>query len=264
MDYDDHSDVHSKISENKFSLIQNMSLPPQFKSDLIASLQTDHFSCDDLVTIYNENIYLNYEKYGPVITAISRHPVEDIQQINEEVTKDLIAQSKKLNRYWIYVNGQSEGVHSALGPDSFNMEKFRESNNVAIDIDQYESIFIWRKLEEMNVIMSKNKIRTIQSGIAYYECDDTFSKPYFQLPHIEFIAPIKKWPLVKMILDNAKKYDYLVSSYIETMSYAINDYPQIRFHIARPYVKTRELIKILDDTDFFNNVIEILKRVTTN
>lgn len=211
--------------------------------------------------VKNKKLYLNLKGGAfALYTTYSRQDAGKLRQINKEYVDNLIIQAKKLGRYYINTENEQSGVHSAFGPRGFDIEKFKKEHNVKIDIDMYESIFIWKKLEQMNEII-KN-IYTIQSGIAYYENDSSFSPEYFQLPFVEFKAPLNYWSVVKSILEQTKKYKYLSSTFIDT-KYHINkdvNATLLRFCILRPYVDENNVIvaNTFDDEEFFDNIINIL------
>jgi hypothetical protein len=185
--------------------------------------------------------------------------------------RNLITQAFKKKRYYVNRNDGSppEGIHSASGkgadPKIFTkMDVYKKDNNVTIDIDQYESTLIWKKLEEMNRIIPKDDkssgIQTIQSGVAYYDYDKTFGDrlPYLQKPFVEFCADPKYWEIAKWITKKLyDTYGYNVTVFYDPVN-AKHNYG-LRFCIIRPYYVNGEYIKEFDDTDFFNNVINCLK-----
>lgn len=182
----------------------------------------------------------------------------EISKLPVALSNGLIYDAIKLNRYYhkyydLEYKLQEEGVHSALGPPDFVIQKNDYRN---YDIDMYETILIYDTIVKLNDLLSKYNIQTIQSGIAYYEDDITFSKPYLQLPFIEFVADKDCINIMKEIVNHPSVKDYYV------FSYTCMD-GRIKSSITRPYLDdNNNCVTEFDDSVFWDTIVRVATDVS--
>ena len=179
----------------------------------------------------------------------------DVSQLKALVLINLIQESINLNRYFhSYYDHtnilQKSGIHSAFGPDGFNMDNIDVKH---LGIDQYESTLIYDELVEINRLIAPIGLKTIQSGVSYWDSDIEFVKPYFQLPWIEFVGRKEAIPILKMIINHPLANNY--------MSFTFSEFNErVRTCILRPYIDDDgNQIHGINDSEFWSNIIKILK-----
>ena len=201
--------------------------------------------------------YSNNQKGGnfPLYTVYTRL---DTSLLKANILVNLIQDSIRLNRYYhSYYDHQGkfqkEGIHSAIGPEGFNMQDF---DTQRLGIDQYESTIIYDDLIEINRLLEPLDLKTVQSGISYWESDVEFSDPYFQLPWIEFIGKKETIPILKMIVNHPLANHYLSSTFTETDG-------RIRTCLLRNYIDDEgNQINGIDDSEFWQSIKTIITDVT--
>jgi len=202
----------------------------------------------------NYSLLKNKQKGGsyPLYVEYTRM---DASQLKALVLINLIQESINLNRYYhaYYDHNnilQKSGIHSAIGPDGFNMDNFDVKN---VGIDQYESTLIYDELVEINRLTAPMGLKTVQSGVSYWDSDIQFVKPYFQLPWVEFEGRKEAIPLLKMIINHPLANNY--------MSFTFSEFNEIvRTCILRPYIDDDgNQINGINDSEFWSNIIKILK-----
>lgn len=149
------------------------------------------------------------------------------------------------NKFYRKTKTFVEGIHSVYGLDNFDMKTF---DNKGILIDMFESTYIIDYLFQINNCLNPYGVKTIQSGIAYYEDDYTFSDEYFQKPFIEFVGSIKSIHILIYLMKhvNFKHYNkYTFTQRHNTDTQSI-DY---RLCIMKPYKDG-----IFNDEDFWKNI----------
>jgi hypothetical protein len=196
----------------------------------------------------------------PLYTTMSRHY---IQQIPTRVARDYIKQAIDMNRYHrnFYDNHNNlvtEGIHGAIGPDNFNIEDY---DTMKLGIDQYESIYIYDVLVRLNKLLEKYNVKTVQSGIAYYTEDVTFSPAFIQLPFIEFSGSKDTIPIMKAIVNHELMKGYYTMSFTEENS---RDKSVIRTTVMRPYLDSnKDWIPEFDDTEFWKNIEMVVEDINS-
>lgn len=161
----------------------------------------------------------------------------------------MLSQSITLNKFYRKTKTFVEGIHSVYGLDNFDMKTF---DNKGILIDMFESTYIIDYLFEINNCLNPYGVKTIQSGIAYYEDDYTFSDEYFQKPFIEFVGSINSIHILIYLMKHANFKEY--NKYTFTQRHN-NDTQSIdyRLCIMKPY-KDSIYVYIFNDEDFWENI----------
>ena len=176
--------------------------------------------------------------------------------VSTELRKQSIDNNRFYHTYYDHTNTlQKEGIHSAMGPDGFNMNEFVESkDDPKLDIDQYESILIYDWLQKINRNLNKYNIETIQSGISYWNSDIEFpEEPYFQQPWIEFSGDKNSIPILKRIINHP-----LASTYLSfTFNYESSG-EKLRTSLIRPYIDSSgNKINDINDDGFWSALLTI-------
>ena len=233
---DDNEEIKTKIFEEIYC------------KETCINIKNDQCNCHE---ISNE-----MTRCFPLYTTFSRI---ETQVLKSNISVDLINQAIKSNRYYHYykdLNGnvQEEGIDSASGPKGFNMKNFDKKG---IDIDQFESTYIIDYLVTINKLLEKYNIKTVQSGIAYYNDVDFFSEPYLQLPFVEFSGDKNAIPVMKKIIKHPLFQNYYSSSYCEYHNI-------MRLAVLRPYIDSNgNKITEFDDTSFWNNIVYVIQQINT-
>jgi len=160
-----------------------------------------------------------------------------------------------------------EGVNSTNGYNGFNIEEFDTEN---YGIDQFESVLIYEYLVKINNLLSKHNIKTIQSGISYWENDVNFPEAsFFQLPWIEFAGNVNSINIFKKITEHKLAKSYMSFTFGESFGKDKNNSKQtntiIRTSLLRPYINSQgDLISDFTDKDFWENIVQIIKDVCEN
>jgi len=202
----------------------------------------------------------------PLYASMSRLYIDDI---NIRYQIELIKEAKKLNRYYkkYFLECGKEETEGTSISFFYPKEKREKDNN--LDIYYHETLLIIDELIELNNLLSKYKISTIQSQPSYYINDETFSRPYFQLPYVEFIGDKNTIPIMKEIVNHKLLQNYYFTSYPEL----IDDTPMIRTTVMRPYLSgnyfsknqeeedKKKLLYGIYDKDFWNNLICAIREI---
>jgi hypothetical protein len=188
--------------------------------------------------------------------------------LNVLVSNKLRSQAVELKRYYhsYYDNNYKfieEGIDSTLGYNEFNIKEYDTEN---YGIDQYESVLIYKYLKKINNLLSIFNIKTIQSGISYWNNDINFPEPsYFQLPWIEFAGDTNSIPIMKKIINHklSKKYfSFTFGDYIKNSINQEKIETRIRTSLIRPFIDSDgNLINDFDDLEFWENIVKIIQEI---
>lgn len=200
-----------------------------------------------MTTKSNVELYTNYVR-------------QYIAELSLKVSNSLIHEAIQQNKYFrTYYDKNSvlltEGIDPSSGPKEFDVNNFDTEN---IGVNQYESSLIYNYLVQINNLIKKYNITTIQSEPSYYIDDITFEEPYLQLPFIEFLAYKNSIPVLKRIVGHP-----LVSSYLTITSHQVyHEKEMLRLIIFKPYVdQFGGQISSFDDSLFWNNIVNTLKDI---
>ena len=201
----------------------------------------------------------------PLYVSMSRLNIENIKESYKE---KLIEEAILLNRYYEkkYTDSyKNNTIEKGIAPEQI-IDNIKEND---LDVDSYETILIIDELIELNKLLNKFNIFTIQSQPSYYINDETFSRPYFQLPFVEFRGNINTIPIMKEIVNHKLLQNYYFTSYPEL----IDDTPMIRTTVMRPYLSgnyfsknqeeedKKKLLYGIYDKDFWNNLICAIREI---
>jgi hypothetical protein len=194
---------------------------------------------------------------GYIYNFYVRLPTSCLKEIiSNNLIKDAIDSNKFYHKYNDCNNKLIiEGIDPVLGPAGFDFDSYDVEK---IDVGGYETSLIYNYLIKINNLLKKYSIITIQSEPAYYNNDNGFSPPYFQLPFIEFSYKKNSVPILKKIINHN-----LTSSYLSfTGHYKVDNIPHLRTILIMPYINDNgNQINSFDDTPFWNNIIIILTEI---
>lgn len=187
--------------------------------------------------------------------GFAKHYFKDMKL---SIAINLLQEALSLNRYHnVYYNIDQtysyEGVDPLYGPLNFN---FSLNNDL-----HYETFLILEKIEQINKILEKFNIKTIQSQPSYYINNESLNsslKAYFNLPFVEFIGSKESIKIFETIKSDIRFNNYYFDAYPE-----IKDSQEvIRFCIMRPYIDLMgNQIFGFNDSDFWDTIIEVLSEI---
>ena len=200
-----------------------------------------------MITKSNVELYTSYVR-------------QDIAELSLQVSNSLVSEAIQNNRYfhtYYDKNGflLTEGVDPSSGPKEFDVNNFDTEN---IGVNQYESSLIYSYLVQINNLIKKYNVTTVQSEPSYYIDDITFEDPYLQVPFIEFLTNKNSIPILKRIVNH-----HLISYYLTITSHQVySEKEMFRLIIFKPYVdQFGGQISSFDDSLFWNNIVNALKDI---
>lgn len=219
------------------------------------------YKSDKINNLINQNENMKGGSY-PLYVSMSRNYICDLKKTDR---KKIIREAIKLNRYYKkYIDVSGNEIIEGISIGYVYPEDTRKINS--LDIYYHETLLIIDELIELNNLLSKYNISTIQSQPSYYINDKEFSIPYLQLPFVEIRGDKNTIPIMKEIVNHKSLQNYYFTSYPELK----DETPMIRTTIMRPYLKgnsfieeteIRELLYGIYDKDFWNNIICVIREI---
>lgn len=207
-----------------------------------------------------KKLYTNNYLYGgsyPLYVQFSRLRIANIKD-DDAAIKKLINDALKMNRY-IYNFYDLYGKVCELGIDpGRNLDDDKTADPRNIGIEGYESSLIREILYELNDLLTKYKIITVQSQPSYY-INHFSSSPYLQLPYVEFSGDKNTIPVLKAIVN----YPTLRNYYAMSFSEIYKNVGTVRLTIMRPYVNDdNKILFNFDDSEFWRIVVDAVKNIS--